>query len=77
MERPVSDTIGAECMSCGHNRADIHLAAISTEVNVTIHDGYLTVNRQLLDEPDSIQVEAICSACGRRRYLNNQQWGWA
>lgn len=70
-------SVGAECLKCGHNRADIHFAAVSEACGVTIHDGYLQVSYELLSRPDSIQIEAICSACGIRRYLAEDQWGWA
>lgn len=75
MGRAVS--AGPECARCGSDIADVHLTALGVEFDVPVTDGKFLVNAACIEEPDSIQVEAICKNCGHVRYIEQNQWEWA
>lgn len=68
---------GPECARCGHDHADVHLTASGVEFGVPIIDGILTLSPAVIEEPEAIQIEAICTECGHARYVPQNQWEWA
>lgn len=75
MGRAVSG--GPECARCGSETADVHLTALGVEYDLVVTDGKFLLNPACIEEPDSIQIEAVCKECGHARYIDQSQWEWA
>lgn len=68
---------GPECARCGSDIADVHLTAFGVDHDVIVIDGKFLLNAACIEEPDSIQIEAVCQNCGHARYVEQHQWEWA
>ena len=68
---------GPECAQCGYDHADCHVTATGVDLDVPVLNGKLALNPGLIQDADTIQVEAICPICGHVRYVDLSQWEWA
>jgi hypothetical protein len=75
MGRAVSG--GPECARCGCERAAVHLTALGVDHEVTVSDGKFLLDPAAIEEPESIQIEAVCLECGHVRFVEQNQWEWA
>jgi hypothetical protein len=68
---------GPECARCGSDLADMHLTVLGMERDVEVTDGKFILSPFAIEEPDSIQIEAVCKDCGHARYIPQHLWEWA
>lgn len=65
------------CARCGHTRFEVHLTASSIDRDVDVAgQPVLYVNHEILEEPDTIDVEAVCLQCRHVRYVDIDKWEW-
>lgn len=67
----------AACARCGAEINDIHITTYAVDRGVEMCDGKALLDQGLLDEPESIHLEAICQTCKHVRYLSADEWEWA
>ncbi len=67
----------AICAKCGADRAEITVTLIATDTDVPVHGDVFSINPTCIEQPDAIDVEALCPDCGHARYLNDHDWEWA
>lgn len=66
------------CPRCGHTVFEVRVTASSVDFDVDVagEDRFL-INRVVVDEPDTFDVEAVCRNCAHARYVPRHEWEWA
>lgn len=70
-------TVSAHCARCGHDRSDLYITAIGIDHDVAAVDGKYLLHPGAIEEPDTVQIEAICTSCGHARFIDHNTWEWA
>jgi hypothetical protein len=65
------------CAECDWERAEVRVSALGIDVDVPIEDGVFLIDRQVIEDPSAVDIEAVCPRCGRARFLTADEWRWA
>lgn len=66
------------CPRCGHTNFEVRVTASSVDFDVDVAaESQFLINRSVIDEPDTLDVEAECRNCAHARYVPRELWEWA
>lgn len=66
------------CSRCGHTVFEVRVTASSVDFDVDVAgEQEFLLNRAVLDQPDTLDVEAVCRNCAHARYVARDEWEWA
>lgn len=66
------------CPACNHTVFEVQINATSTDFDVEVGGcDRFPIDQTVLEQPDSIAMEAVCRNCGHFRYIPFDEWEWA
>lgn len=65
------------CPRCQHDQFEIHITAFGVDRFDATDEDMFVLDRSVIEEPETIDVEAICRSCGHARYVPDSEWEWA
>jgi hypothetical protein len=65
------------CARCGSNEFQVHITAFGVDHYPEVHDAVVVIDPVAIEDPQTIQVEALCVDCKHVRYLTQHEWEWA
>lgn len=68
---------GVVCARCGSDACEAHITVYGVDPSPDVHDNRLQLSAFVIEQPDVVQVEAVCRDCGHVRFLNHTEWEWA
>lgn len=72
MTNPVS------CPRCGHTVFEVHITSSAVDFDVDVDgESKFLIDRAVLNEADSLELEAVCRNCGHVRFVPQTEWEWA
>lgn len=66
------------CPRCRATHFEVQITTHGTDFDVEV-DGRerFAIDRQIVEIPDTVEVEVICRNCGHVRFAQATEWEWA